>query len=103
MVWMSAEPCAGALSEYAHGQPGSQCGSKLLASAQIVAADHLGRKDCLRRLGMRANDDRLGNRPQPPPRRNPRNLPGRVLAVAAGTDQDRIWAAVDALQRGVVR
>src|SRR5215217_5821618 len=60
-------------------------------------------QDRLRCLGVRAHDQGLSDRLQPPAGGDPLHLTCGVLAVAARTDEGRIGATVDALQHWVVR
>src|SRR5215218_2640150 len=85
-------------SEDPHREPGSERCPELLAAREVVAGNHLGSKDRFGCLGVGTNDDRVRHDPQPPAGRNPLDLARRILAVAAGADQDRVGAAVDELQ-----
>ena len=59
----------------------------------------LRRKDRLRRLRLRADDQRIGDRAQPPAGGDARDLARGVLSVAAGADHRRVGPAVDAVER----
>src|ERR1700722_18281186 len=90
-------------SEDARRHPGCQRRPDVAAMVQISQRDDLWRQYRLRGLSVRAHDQRIRDGPQPPSRSDAGHLAGSVLAVAAGADQHRVWAAVDAFQHLVVR
>src|SRR6185437_2202814 len=79
-----------------------QRGADLFATSEVRRADLLGSRDLLRRLRVRADDDRSGDRAQPPARGDALDLAGSVGAVAAGADESGVGAALDMVECAIV-
>src|SRR5690606_1107037 len=83
-------------------QPRRQRAAQLGAPGQLVLREGLGRQDRLRRLGVGADDDRVGHLLQPPAGGDAGDLAHGVLAVAAGADHGRVGPPLDPAEHGVV-
>jgi hypothetical protein len=88
--------------EDTHCDPGCQGGTKLLALHQVSGGYVLRTQDLFGCLRMRAYDQRIGDRPQAPARRDPLNLPRGVAPVATGANENREGFAVEPIERRVV-
>ena len=89
-------------SEHAERKSRSKPGTDLAAAVEIGVRDPLRPQDVVRRLRVRADDQRRQHCLQAPAGGDALELAHRVLAVAAGADQRRIRTAVDAVERRVV-
>ncbi len=72
------------------------------ATGRVLALDSLGRENSFRRLGVGADDDRVGHQLQPPASDDPLNLANRTRSIAPSGDQDGVGSALDLPQHWVI-